>query len=587
MHDFVGLKGKPMIGKGHNKFWYFVLASFHLWFLLLYFYFSGLKIDYNHASLPRENSKNFYVRNSNSVNARGKETRDVARSSKDTNVTGNPIDNFFIGGDWDKYLDEMSKVNKELKQVNKEHLTENEAQSKEESDKAVGMEEKIEEVSDPSSDSDSGPCSGRYIYVHDLPSQFNDDLIKHCESLSEWTNMCFFMSNLGLGPRLGNSEKVFSNTGWYDTNQFMLEVIFHNRMKQYKCLTNDSSLASAIFVPYYAGLDVVRYLWNSHRSVRDFCSLNLVKWLRETPEWKRLWGRDHFLVAGRITWDFRRITKSADWGNRLMLLPESKNMTMLTIEASPWSQNDFAIPYPTYFHPSRDGEVFQWQHKMRRTKRRFLFSFAGGARPNLTNSIRGEIINQCLATRRRCKLLDCVSRSNGCYKPVYVMKIFQMSTFCLQPSGDSYTRRSTFDSILAGCIPVFFHPGSAYVQYLWHFPKDYTKYSVFIPANKVKKGKVSIERTLSRIPKAKVLAMRDQVIKLIPGVVYANPRSSLETLEDAFDITIDGVLEKVKKTRRDIKQGKDVSDNGEEFTWKKRLFGTVGKHEWDPFFDRS
>ncbi|KAJ9146665.1 hypothetical protein P3X46_028901 [Hevea brasiliensis] len=537
------------------------------------------------------------------------------------NVTGNPIDNFFVGGDWDKYLDEISKVRKELKPDNQIHLTENEAQSinkvfdrgnEEESDKLVGskengvesvpVEEKIiEEVTEqeetmedrtagvePNSDSDFESCSGRYIYVHDLPSQFNEDLIKHCRSLSEWSNMCPFISNFGLGPRLKNSERVLLNTGWFETNQFMLEVIFHNRMKQYKCLTNDSSLASAIFVPYYAGLDVVRYLWNSHRLMRDYYSLNLVKWLRETPEWKRLWGRDHFLVAGRITWDFRRLTNGdSDWGNRLMLLPESKNMTMLTIESSPWSQNDFAIPYPTYFHPSSDDEVFQWQNKMRRMKRRFLFSFAGGPRPNVTNSIRGEIIDQCQATRRKCKMLECVPGSNKCYKPVYVMKIFETSTFCLQPPGDSYTRRSTFDSILAGCIPVFFHPGSAYVQYLWHLPKDYTKYSVFIPANEVKNGKASIERILSRIPKAKILAMRDQVIKLIPGVVYADPRSTLETLEDAFDITIDGVLERIEQTRRDISEGKDVSDNGEEFTWKKTLFGTVGEHEWDPFFARS
>ncbi|XP_048227469.1 probable xyloglucan galactosyltransferase GT11 isoform X2 [Ricinus communis] len=450
-------------------------------------------------------------------------------------------------------------------------------------------EKKIEQlIVENGSDSDSESCFGRYIYIHDLPGEFNEDLLKHCQFLSEWSNMCSLISNFGLGPGLRNPDRVFSNTGWYETNQFMLEVIFHNRMKQYKCLTNDSSLASAIFVPYYAGLDVARYLWNSHTEMKDYYSLDLVKWLTEKPEWKRMWGRDHFLVAGRITWDFRRLTDdNSDWGNKLMLLPESRNMTLLTIESSPWHANDFAIPYPTYFHPSSDKEVFGWQNRMRRIKRRFLFSFAGAPRPNITESIRGEIIHQCQATRRKCKMLECASGSNKCYKPVNVMKIFQSSTFCLQPSGDSYTRRSTFDAILAGCIPVFFHPGSAYVQYLWHLPKDYTKYSVFIPRNEVKNGKASIERILSRIPKEKKMAMREQVIKLIPGVVYANPRSNLKTLDDAFDITIDGVLERVDKIRSDIREGKNVSDEDEEFSWKKILFETVGEHEWDHFFTRS
>jgi hypothetical protein len=39
--------------------------------------------------------------------------------------------------------------------------------------------------------------------------------------------------------------------------------------------------------------------------------------------------------------------------------------------------------------------------------------------------------------------------------------------------------------MLAGSIPVFFHPGSAYVQYIWHLPKNYTRYSVFIPEAKM------------------------------------------------------------------------------------------------------
>uniref|UniRef100_A0A0E0ED15 Uncharacterized protein n=1 Tax=Oryza meridionalis TaxID=40149 RepID=A0A0E0ED15_9ORYZ len=41
-------------------------------------------------------------------------------------------------------------------------------------------------------------------------------------------------------------------------------------------------------------------------------------------------------------------------------------------------------------------------------------------------------------------------------------------------ASDSYTRKSTFDSMLAGCISVFLHPASAYNQYTWHLPRDRT-----------------------------------------------------------------------------------------------------------------
>lgn len=50
-----------------------------------------------------------------------------------------------------------------------------------------------------------------------------------------------------------------------------------------------------------------------------------------------------------------------------------------------------------------------------------------------------------------------------------------------------------------------------------------------------------------------LLLMREEVIRQIPRVIYANPRSRLETLEDAFDTTVKGVLERVEKIRRDMK----------------------------------
>lgn len=434
-------------------------------------------------------------------------------------------------------------------------------------------------------------CAGRYVYLHDLPGRFNEDLVKECRSLNKWVDMCESLVNMGMGPDLGN-RRILQSRGWFSTNQFSLEPIFHSRMKQYECLTNDSSEAAAVFVPYYAGFDVVRYLWGGfNASVRDSGALGLVKWLRETPEWNVMGGRDHFIVAGRITWDFRRLDDGdgdSSWGNKLMLLPECRNMTMLTIESSPRDKNDFAIPYPSYFHPSNDGQVLQWQNRMRRQRRRTLFSFAGAPRPNIDDSIRGQIIRQCLNSRTKCRLSECKPERRKCDNPVYIMKMFQNSVFCLQPPGDSYTRRSTFDSILAGCIPVFFTPASAYVQYVWHLPRNFAKYSVLIPENEIRENNVSIENILSGISKFQVSAMREEVIKLIPRIAYADPRTRLERIKDAFDLTVEAVIDRVKKLKKEMREGKDSSlDFDDEDSWKYYTFGTVQKHEWDHFFKKD
>ncbi|XP_050235759.1 probable xyloglucan galactosyltransferase GT14 [Mercurialis annua] len=427
-------------------------------------------------------------------------------------------------------------------------------------------------------------CSGRYIYVHDLPQRFNDDILENCSTLYRFYNMCPFLKNSGFGVQVVGNYPDGEDLGqnWFATNQFSLEIIFRTRMNYYDCLTDNSSLASAIFVPYYGGLDVARYLWD-YSAARDYLGVDLVNWLAHKPEWTKMWGRDHFFVSGRVAFDFhRQIDQDSGWGTKFMSLPESMNMTMLSIESTAWS-NEFAIPYPTHFHPSSDNEVIAWQNRMRKQKRNNLFTFAGAPRPFRQDSIRGQIIEQCLASTGLCKLLDCGS-GNKCDNPVEVIKVFQDSVFCLHPPGDTYTRRAAFDSIIAGCIPVFFHPGSAYVQYEWYLPNDYSNYSVFIPENLVMNGSVSINETLNKVSNDEIMKMREEVIKLIPKIIYANPKSKLENFEDAFDIAIKGVLERVEKVRSEIDEGKDPAIGFAEPNWKLRVSRMGLKQDWSHFF---
>ncbi|EFH57467.1 exostosin family protein [Arabidopsis lyrata subsp. lyrata] len=404
------------------------------------------------------------------------------------------------------------------------------------------------------------PCLGRYIYIHNLPSRFNLEIIKDCKSITrpkDKISMCKYLENSGIGPLIGGDGFDYSPS-WYATNQFMLEVIFHEKMKRYECLTRNSSLASAIYVPYYAGLDFRRHLRRRNVAARDAAGKELVKWLKKQPQWKDMSGRDHFLVTGRISRDFRRNSdnKSA-WGTNFMLLPESLNLTFLTIERSLTSHNEFAIPYPTYFHPTSTSEILRWQDKIRLTNRTILFSFAGAQRPirNQNGLVRTQVIKQCKSSSNTCRFLDCDVKANiSCDDPISLMKLFESSVFCLQPPGDSLTRRSVFDSILAGCIPVFFNQGSAYKQYRWHIPKNNSEYSVYIPVKELRTGgKNKIEEILRGIPNERVVGMRENVIRLIPKIVYSKPNRNKpdgEILEDAFDVAVKGVVKGIEGIRR-------------------------------------
>ncbi|KAL3652230.1 hypothetical protein CASFOL_001911 [Castilleja foliolosa] len=574
------------------KFWFVFFTLFFYWYLLLY--------GFDWSSLPGLSSvSRLDPIPSTPSNPKSVSDHDLSSDSipipkiGDTNVTN-------AGYNTNKI---ESSINVTIDQPKNDNQTtiKNSSVENDEIEDLEAMEKELEPLLPKEEEEEKGgeivdhkrraskSCSGRYIYVHDLPARFNQDYIKQCKLLNKWHDMCQYFANDGLGQSLGNPQRLFQHSGWYITHQFSLDVIFHNRMKQYECLTNDSSKAAAVYVPFYSGFDISRFLWDPYNtSVKDADVVDLFKMLREKPEWDVMGGRDHFMVTGRITWDHRRVTdKDSEWGNKLMVMPESLNMTMVTIESSPWDKNDFAIPYPTYFHPSSDAQVYEWQGRMRRKKRRSLFCFAGAPRPNMEGSIRGEIMAQCSASRRKCRMVECRDDKNNCLKPVNVMRMFQSSVFCLQPSGDSFTRRSTFDSIVAGCIPVFFSPGSAYVQYLWHLPKDFGSYSVLIPEGDVKSKKVSIDNVLSRIPASKVAMMRENVIKLIPNVIYADPRSRLEKMDDAFDLAIKEVVERVESLRRRAKEGRNTSDEFDsETSWKYYTFGETGPHEWDHYFKR-
>ncbi|KAJ7557653.1 hypothetical protein O6H91_04G004100 [Diphasiastrum complanatum] len=85
-------------------------------------------------------------------------------------------------------------------------------------------------------------CAGRYVYMHNIPKEFNLEMLENCRNLSLWTDMCRFTDNAGFGPPLQDPEGVFSNHG----------------------------------------IDIARYLWGANTTIRDHTSLAVVDWLQKT-----------------------------------------------------------------------------------------------------------------------------------------------------------------------------------------------------------------------------------------------------------------------------------------------------------------
>ncbi|MCE0482008.1 putative xyloglucan galactosyltransferase gt19 [Datura stramonium] len=407
-------------------------------------------------------------------------------------------------------------------------------------------------------------CTNKWIHIRHLPPQFNLDLLSNCSEYPLFDNFCPYLANHGLGQKTHNKSH-----SWYRTDPFMLELVFHRRMLEYPCLTSDPSHANAIYVPYYGGLDSLRYLFGPEVNSSFQHGLELYHFLVhvDSPNiWSRNNGHDHFMVMARPAWDFNQPLNSDPlfFGTSFLELPEFYNVTALTLEgrAYPWQEQ--AIPYPTSFHPPNLAFLESWVNRLRRSRRTTLMLFAGGggisANPNVRRSIRLECENVTSMSangtgyEKMCELVDC---SNGIceHDPIRFMKPMLQASFCLQPPGDTPTRRSTFDGILAGCIPVFFEDLSAKKQYGWHLPEEkYEEFSVSISKEDVVFKGSSILDVLTSIPKAQVRRMREKVLEMMPRVMYRKHGSSLglRSKKDAFDIAIEGTLERIKSRLQEV-----------------------------------
>ncbi|TKY69115.1 Xyloglucan galactosyltransferase KATAMARI1-like [Spatholobus suberectus] len=374
----------------------------------------------------------------------------------------------------------------------------------------------------------SGP-----FYIYTLPSRFNLGLLRRCQNLNIYTNMCPHVANNGLGQPL-------QTPSWYATHQFIAEMIIHARLENHPCRTWDPDTALLYYVPFYGGLHASSMFREPNHTLRDSLAVDLVDFVQRQPWWKRHNGKDHFVALGRTAWDFMRTQDGPDFGANIFLnLPPVRNMSVLTVERQPWQgTNQFAIPYPSYFHPKTLPETLTWQNQMRQRARPHLFSFVGGTRKGLEKAkVRDDIVKQC-GESKRCALVRCGSGDGKCHDPMKVLEVMSESVFCLQAPGDSFTRRSTFDSVLAGCIPVFFSEHTAYTQYRWYLPTERDTYSVFIDEREVGEGKKGIEAVLMGVSGEEVKRMQEVVIGLIPRLTYAHPNASEVGFRDAVDVAL-------------------------------------------------
>jgi xyloglucan galactosyltransferase MUR3 len=384
------------------------------------------------------------------------------------------------------------------------------------------------------------------FYIYELPDRFSEVLHHNCSSINPWKNMCPYFENNGMG-------QPFNKTNWYNTYQFSADMLFHGRAVNHPCRTYDPSVAAIFYIPFHTSLYVHVFSNEKNMTKRAALWFDLLDHMSSLPTFQRHGGHDHFLVSGVMVWNF--IVPPYKEGeparlNDFLKFPELSNVSALIIERNTYSKNQIGIPYPSYFHPQSDAEIRSWQDEVSLSERTHLFAFVGGARhkDHGAANYRSAVISQCNSTES-CLLITCNFWGAVWDAVDDILGALKRAHFCLQPPGDTWTRRAVFDAILTGCIPVFFTDLTAYQQYEWYIPERREDWSVLIGPDEL----YQIEEVLSKIPEEEVERMRKIVIGMIPQVTYGHPNATWT--EVGFRDAVDTALVKLTKYTQQIKDG--------------------------------
>ena len=113
------------------------------------------------------------------------------------------------------------------------------------------------------------------------------------------------------------------------------------------------------------------------------------------------------------------------------------------------------------------------------------------------------------------------------------------SIFCLQPAGDSPTRKGFFESILLGCIPVIFRRGT--YSTVWSGTGvDWDDIALVVEEEHLLETEGDIVAILRNVPAAEVRRRQRDVADVAARVQYSMPSEGEGAgfVEDAFGMLL-------------------------------------------------
>jgi len=124
------------------------------------------------------------------------------------------------------------------------------------------------------------------------------------------------------------------------------------------------------------------------------------------------------------------------------------------------NNKQFSVPYSSFIHYNNDYNfnLSTWKFNPLHNRKNIIsFVSSFDTYEPISNHIRNIISHLCKNKYHSyCKQILIKYHGGPILSPKDTINLYHSSKFCLQPSGDTPTRKGIFDSILSGCIPIFF-----------------------------------------------------------------------------------------------------------------------------------
>jgi hypothetical protein len=413
---------------------------------------------------------------------------------------------------------------------------------------------------------DGAVCQGKApkFYIYDWPTYIDDVWPPAGGELHNRSAYSHdFRGNNGAGRVLDG------DIGLFQTWQFSLYRNAMARLRTSEHRTLDPREATSFVIPFDLG--VHSYIdhnngfprlasphgWMAQALLRDAAKDKDLFWKNQ--------GHDHFVFLSITAYQMVGI------GVKTFFMQICQNCTTISIETSPtftaikgrtrkyW----YGAPYPSSFHWHEKIKTLPWEPKSERElaqsksgkERPLLALFIGSLRtsqPN-SNTLRRYLYNQC-QDDAECEWHTTRHACTGVLNATTIMLRLRDSVFCPAPTGDSITRKSIFDSLVAGCIPVLFSRASL-SQYSWHFtPEQMEKVSVYIPMSAINVDNVNFLEVLRKVSPEEVAEKQQLIREIAPSLQYSivpenigngsDGRTWKPPFKDAQEVIIQKILDR-------------------------------------------